>query len=131
MKIRRSWRLNELRMFQKCFTYACFLESFFKNTSSVSRKKSVENSKHIFLEKFYKLENLVLTVSLLVASWKLPLGYRNISTLSDFLIMMLFINAAENLRKISTRIHFSVKSEIHQMMILTKRVLGQRDLKHE
>ena len=70
---------------------------------------------------------LVLTVSLLVASWKLPLGYRYISTLSDFLIMMLFINAAENLRKISTRIHFSVKSEIHQMMILTKRVLGQRD----
>ena len=74
---------------------------------------------------------LVLTVSLLVASWKLPLGYRYISTLSDFLIMMLFINAAENLRKISTRIHFSVKSEIHQMMILTKRVLGQRDPKHE
>ena len=55
------------------------------------------------------------------------LGYRYISTVSDFLIMMLFINAAENLRKISTRIHFSVKSEIHQMMILTKRVLGQRD----
>ena len=45
-----------------------------------------------------------------LASWTLPLGYWYISTVSDFLIMMLlFINAAQNLCKISTQTHFSAE----------------------